>query len=129
MRPLDTEPGALISILKTSFDPSYTAIIFVMRSNAIFAWFLTGSESFTGVFQYGGVETIFYREDFPESFEAKKTNCEYFGGKIPSSKSWFWRIFFTFKDLNEFLFELKYNRRFRNLKFTIIEISFIGNSL
>ena len=37
--------------------------------------------------------------------------------------------FFTFKDLNEFLFELKYNRRFRNLKFTIIEISFIGNSL
>ena len=69
-----------------------------MKSNAIFAWFLTGSECLTGVFQYGGVETIFYREDFPESFEAKKTNCENFWGKIPSSKSWFWLILLSLKD-------------------------------
>ena len=89
VRPLDTEPGALISTYKNPFDPTHTAIIFLMRSKAIFAWFLTGSDSSTGVFQYGGAATIFYREDFPESFEAKKTNCEYFGGKIPSSKSWF----------------------------------------
>ena len=93
-----TEPGALVSTFKYTFDPSHTFIIFLMKSNAIFAWFLTGSECLTGVFQYGGVETIFYREDFPESFEAKKTNCENFWGKIPSPKSWFWLILLSLKD-------------------------------
>lgn len=60
-----------------------------MRSSGIFTLFLSGSECLTGVFNYGGVDTIFYREDFPESFEVKKANCESVGGQLADSKDWF----------------------------------------
>ena len=62
-----------------------------MRSSGIFTLFLSGSECLTGVLKYGGVDTIFYREDFPESFEVKKANCESVGGHLADSKDWFWK--------------------------------------
>ena len=72
---------------------------------------------------------LFFTEKiFQKALRRKKPIASILVGKFLLQRVGFGVFFFTL-DLNEFLFELKYNRRFRNLKFTIIEISFIGNSL
>ena len=60
-----------------------------MRSNALYTLLLSGVECLTGTFDYNGAETVFYREENPESFDIKKANCEEVGGRLASSKNWF----------------------------------------
>ena len=59
----------------------------IMRS--LYTLLLSGVECLTGTFSYNGAETVFYREENPESFDVKKANCEAVGGRLAKSKNWF----------------------------------------